>query len=118
MIIDFKAIASIKTARRVHTALMQRLVQQVGQKQAEHYDWMCANSTQFKANGLAWWRDRCRGAAQNIIGSGSRVSHFIPPSEETLLWGGFLGGETVVYNDPYKAADLAKEVEELVGRAL
>ena len=118
MIIDLKAITSIKRARQVHAALMRRLVQQVGQEQANHHDWMCASSAQYKAGGLAWWRDRCQSAAQNIINSGSRISRFIPPSEETLQWGGFLGGETVVYTDSRKAAELAGEVVELVQEAL
>jgi hypothetical protein len=38
-------------------------------------------------------------AANAYVGFVAQQSSFIPPSPETLAWGGFLGGETVVWTD-------------------
>ena len=38
-------------------------------------------------------------AANVYVGFVAQQSSFIPPSPETLAWGGFLGGEPVVWTD-------------------
>ena len=43
----------------------------------------------------------------------SKRSSFIPPSPETLAWGGFLGGETVVYTDREAEAIAIEEVRTI-----
>lgn len=46
------------------------------------------------------------------------VSRFIPPSPETLAWGGFLSGETVSYTkrDDEKEADAISEIAAIIAR--
>lgn len=50
-------------------------------------------------NGVRDFRFNCQSAGNWYGELASRKSTFIPPSEETLAWGGFLGGEYVVTND-------------------
>lgn len=49
----------------------------------------------LKVGGKAWHRELLLTARCGWIASTQKTSTFIPPSEETLSWGGFLGGEFV-----------------------
>jgi hypothetical protein len=48
-----------------------------------------------KVGGKAWFRDLLASAKYGWVATTQKTSVFIPPSEETLAWGGFLGGEWV-----------------------
>jgi hypothetical protein len=70
----------------------------------------------------ARWNERgiraARAAAMEmaaiIVQRASTSSRFLPPSEETLSWGGFLGGETVVLYDDEAHARATAQIAELV----
>lgn len=49
----------------------------------------------LKVGGKAWNRELLKVARNGWIATTQKTSTFIPPSEETLVWGGFLGGEFV-----------------------
>lgn len=61
-----------------------------------------------------------RGAAMEmatiIVHRASVRSTFIAPSPETLSWGGFLGGETVVFRDGEAAEQATHEIAKLAAR--
>jgi len=44
-------------------------------------------------------RSRAMSAGSWAVREASTVSRFIPPSPETMEWGGFLGGEHISYQD-------------------
>lgn len=112
-----KAINSKKTAKRVYEALSAYYRTLVDEKTANHHDGMFHDSTFYKADGLPWWRDRCVSVAEDIISKQSVRSHFIPPSPETLAWGGFLGGETVHIKDAGKASSAMSQVLDIISKA-
>jgi len=58
-------------------------------------------------------REICMRMATIIVDHGAVSSRFIPPSEETLAWGGFLSGETVVLRDGAADEILTEEVRAL-----
>lgn len=45
-----------------------------------------------------------------IVHDCSKSSKFIPPSQETLSWGGFLGGDTVVLTDEDAAQEATDKI--------
>jgi hypothetical protein len=107
------AINTIKTvakAEAIYASLSASYAQRVGAKQAEHSDRMFQRSCEFKVNGLAWWKARIRAMAYNVVDADSRVVHYIPPSPETLAWGGFLGGERISYTNKAAEADAMEMV--------
>jgi hypothetical protein len=53
-------------------------------------------------------------AANFAVGVMAQRSSFIPPSPETLSWGGFLGGEVVVYKDRDAESEVIAEVTEII----
>jgi hypothetical protein len=53
-------------------------------------------------------------AANCYVGFMAQQSKFIPPSDETLAWGGFLGGETVVWNDRDAEASAINAVRQII----
>jgi hypothetical protein len=118
MLQEINTIKSIKTAQSAFASLSSAYAQIVGSANAEHHDWMFRRACHFKPNGLAWWRDRCRSVANNIVQQRSTISTFIQPSQETLQWGGFLGGEHVVYTDEAAEHRAVAEVRDIVAEAL
>lgn len=64
---------------------------------------LCAGETGVRAA-----RSTAMEMAVSIVWARSRRIRFIPPSPETLTWGGFLGGENCVWTD--KEAEEAAEV--------
>lgn len=50
----------------------------------------------LKRGGKAWQRELLSMARSAWIASTQQTTVAIPPSEETLSWGGFLGGEIIV----------------------
>ncbi len=60
------------------------------------------------AKGVRAMRDAAQDACNFAIDCACKRSVFIPPSEETLMWGGFLGGEYLsLKNEDAEAAELA-----------
>jgi len=53
----------------------------------------------FKIGGIAYYRELCLSHANAIVGCASTKSHYIPPTPETMEWGGFLGGTNCVWTD-------------------
>jgi hypothetical protein len=53
----------------------------------------------FKSGGIAYYRELCLGHANAIVDRASARRHVQHPSEETLAWGGFLGGEILNWTD-------------------
>ena len=56
-------------------------------------------------------------AANCYVGFMAQQSSFIPPSPETLAWGGFLGGETVVWTDRDCEANAIEVVRRIIATA-
>lgn len=106
MYAEIKNIKTVARAQQAWEALTASYTQRVGEKTAEHHDWMFARGCEYKAEGLAWWKARCRSVAQNLVQEASTVNHFIPASPETEAWGGFLGGERLVYTNQAEKADM------------
>jgi hypothetical protein len=109
MLSQIDSIKTVAKAEAVYAALSASYVQRVGERQAVHNDRMFQRSCAFKPNGLAWWKDRVRCVAHLIVSTDSTINHFIPASPETEAWGGFLGGERLIYTDR-KAADAAEDM--------
>ena len=63
----------------------------------------------YKVGGKAWMRELLLTARCGWIATTQKTSVFIPPSEETLAWGGFLGGEYVSTEAMRNAAEAAFE---------
>lgn len=103
--LEINNIKTVAKAEAVYAALSASYAQRVGNKQAEHSDRMFQRGCEFKPNGLAWWKARCRSVAFDVISAESTVNHFIPASPETEQWGGFLGGERLVYTNKAAAED-------------
>jgi hypothetical protein len=66
--------------------------------------------------GIRNQRDTAMRMAVEIILTRVQTSRFIPPSPETLSWGGFLGGETVVLRDRDLEEKLTDEIRGLIKR--
>lgn len=106
---EINSIKSVAKARKIFNTLSAELVSMVGEKQAMHSDKMfrIGSGMSLTENGLAWWKARIRAVAYDISHKASASQHFIPPSPETLAWGGFLGGETLYMRD--KQAEIIAE---------
>lgn len=102
---EIKSIKTVARAKKVWEALFASYTQRVGVNTADHHDKMFRDFPMHKEGGLAWWKDRCRSVAQNLVQVDSTVNHFIPASPETEAWGGFLGGERLVYTNESAKAD-------------
>lgn len=61
------------------------------------------HASAYKVGGAAYYRELCLSHANGIIHKASTQTHFLPPSAETLAWGGFMGGENLVWTDAQKA---------------
>lgn len=61
----------------------------------------------LKVGGKAWRRELLLAAKNGWIATSQETTVFIPPSEETLAWGGFLGGEFVHPKEMQIAAEQA-----------
>lgn len=113
---QINSIKSANKAKALFKALHAAYIIRVGAKQAEHEDRMAVHSSQYKPNGLAWWKDRCRAVAYSLVAADSVVNHFIPASPETKAWGGFLGGERVMYRDKHAETDAETMILDLIAR--
>lgn len=102
---EIKSIKTVARAKKVWESLFASYTQRVGIKTAEHHDKMFRDYPGFAEGGLAWWKARCRSVAQNIVQAESVVNHFVPASPETEVWGGFLGGEQLVYTNESAKVD-------------
>jgi|WetSurMetagenome_2_1015567.scaffolds.fasta_scaffold00846_20 hypothetical protein len=114
---EIQAIKSIKTLRAVFSALFAHHLEIVGERQARHNDDMFTDGCEFKALGNRWWKERAISVAECIVAKESRRSRFIPPSEETLAWGGFLGGETVHWTDKDAKAAAIETIKKIIAQA-
>lgn len=63
----------------------------------------------LKVGGKAWQRELLKTARNGWIATTQQTSVFIPPSEETLAWGGFLGGEVIPSAELRQNAEAAFE---------
>lgn len=61
----------------------------------------------LKVGGKAWKRELLSMAKSGWIATTQMTSVFIPPSEETLSWGGFLGGEVITTEEMRTDAEAA-----------
>lgn len=102
---SINALKTVSKAQEVHAALYTSHVQRVGEKQAAHAVKMAKLSASYKEGGLAWWKWLCVCVARDLIDLDAKVNHFIPASPETIEWGGFLGGERVIFTDKAAEAD-------------
>ena len=66
------------------------------------------------AKGVRELRHAAMYAATMITDDKSRRSSFIPPSPETLSWGGFLGGESVVWRDDAAYSEAVEECAAII----
>lgn len=107
---EIKKIKDVAKAQRVWEALNSSYTQKVGEKAANHHDLMWQDYPRYKVDGLAWWKDRCLSVANRIIDNASIKSSFAPPTQETLEWGGFLGGEHLTWTDQAERADMEEMV--------
>ena len=60
----------------------------------------------LKVGGKAWNRELMKIARNGWIATLRKTSVSIPPSEETLAWGGFLGGEVIPSAELRNAAEV------------
>lgn len=70
----------------------------------------------LKVGGKAWMRELLMTARCGWIATTQKTTVFIPPSEETLAWGGFLGGEYVATEALRISAEEAFEAKFGMGR--
>jgi len=63
----------------------------------------------LKVGGKAWQRELLSQARSGWIGTTQKTTVFLAPSEETLSWGGFLGGEFVATEELRISAERAFE---------
>lgn len=68
------------------------------------------------AKGIRQLREAAWHAAGWAVQAHAQRSRFLPPSEETLSWGGFLGGETVVWSDDDAEAEALDAVRQIIER--
>lgn len=68
------------------------------------------------ARGVRELRRAAMEAACFAVDTLSRKSTFLAPSEETLSWGGFLGGETLVWTDAEAEAAATAGVAAIIAR--
>lgn len=61
----------------------------------------------LKVGGKAWQRELLKTARNGWIATTQQTSVFLAPSEETLAWGGFLGGEVIVTEEITNRAEAA-----------
>lgn len=106
---ELKAIKSKTALINLQSALEPIHCKAAGPKSASvqmTYDYVKAN---FKVGGVAYYRELCLGHANAIVHCASARRHVNLPSDETLAWGGFLGGEILYWNeaDAMEAAELA-----------
>ena len=86
-------MTKITTARAEYEAAKAALFARAPKADAEHAIWLAESSwgTSYKAGGVAW----LKGCTLSINRWKPVTMKFLPPSDETLAWGGFLGGEWV-----------------------
>lgn len=60
----------------------------------------------FKVGGKAWRREVVSHARSAWVATFGNTMRSIPASEETLAWGGFLGGEVYHDQDARQAAEI------------
>lgn len=87
-------MASITTLRAEYEAAKSALYARAPKADAEHAVWMAESSwaTSYKVGGAAWLKG-CILSVTRWQPHPDMV--FLPPSDETVAWGGFLGGEWV-----------------------
>lgn len=66
------------------------------------------------AKGIRQMRLACMEAANFAVGNACLRSSRAAPSEETLSWGGFLGGETLVWTDKEAEARAVDEIAAII----
>lgn len=86
--------------RNPHNYTVETLIQNWEQR----IEWMG-----FKVGGKAWEREMIKTARSAWIATTQKTTVFLAPSEETLSWGGFLGGEFVATEELRISADEAFE---------
>ena len=99
------AIKSKPALKNVAAALEALYVsEQMGAKSDQQIAYDIHRCKQFAEdncapNGVSFFRNICLSLANKIVDAASINAHFIPPTEETLNWGGFLGGTHCVWTD-------------------
>ncbi len=66
------------------------------------------------AKGVSQLRVACMEAANFAVGHAAQRSTFQGPSEETLSWGGFLGGSTLVWTDAEAQNAATAEIAKII----
>lgn len=66
------------------------------------------------AKGVRQLRESAMQAANYAVDEESSRSSFIPPSPETLQWGGFLGGEGLVWTDEGAEAEATARIAKII----
>ena len=111
-----EAIKSKAVLKSVAAALEALYVsEQTGTKSEKQIDYDIQRAKDFSKNncapnGVSYFRNICLSLANKIVDAASINVHFIPPTEETLSWGGFMGGTDCVWTD----RDREKEAEIMV----
>lgn len=67
------------------------------------------------AKGIGQLRTAAMEMANCAVHCSATRSSFSAPSQETLSWGGFLGGEVLVWNDNEAEAAAVAEIEAIIG---
>lgn len=94
-----KKVNNKKTLKAISTSLRHIAMEGAGRNCGGILSAESRAGDNFRPEGIAFYRDICLSHANSIIHNASVQQTFIPPSPETLAWGGFLGGEVVTYND-------------------
>ena len=79
--------------------------------------WAATSTDEWAAaKGVRQLREAAMQAASWAVHAHAQRSNFLPPSEETLSWGGFMGGETVVWADDTAEAEAIEAVRKIIER--
>lgn len=101
--------------RALTDALTANYLAEYGAAHSGATPWSGNTTDQWAAAiGVRALRQAAMEAASFAVGSASQRSRFIPPSPETLSWGGFLGGETVVWTDDAAAESATERVAQII----
>lgn len=81
---------------------------------AEGLDFVESQEARYAEKGIRAARTAAMEMACSIVHHRATRSSFQAPSEETLSWGGFLGGSTNVWTDEDAQAEATAEICKLV----
>lgn len=109
----YETIKALPAKRYDWDGLLTALRRMVSEQRAAKNHTMPYEEEYQSARGIRDKRNLAMMYACTFVRDGFKKSHFIPPSPETLQWGGFLGGEHVIVRGHEAEAEAEKVVINL-----